>query len=144
MIQCNVEIFNLERVKDQLVVYLLHLTPGIGMRLHRPELEENVQSEAEHQTEETEGRELGRVAARNTGHALVLQADAHQAVQDDEDVQDDDDRRDLPVVGLEAGGNHELDCDGTDEGDESEGLGDGRVIRDQFLSPLLSLGQLDS
>ena len=63
----------------------------ISVGSHRPELEENIQSQAEHQTEETEGRELGRVAARNTGHALVLQADAHQAVQDDEDVQDDDD-----------------------------------------------------
>ena len=125
-----------------MVDYLLHLTAGISVRLHRPELEENVQSQAEHQTEETERCELGRVATGNAGRALVLQSDPHQAVQDDEDVEDDDDRRDLPVVGFEAGGNNELDREGADEEDESDGLGDRRKIGDELLSPLLSLGEL--
>ena len=43
---------------------------GISVRLHRPELEENVQSQAEHETEESERRELGRIAA---GYEMILQ-----------------------------------------------------------------------
>ena len=42
----------------------------ISVGLHRLELEENIQSQAEHQTEETEGCELCRVAA---GNEIILQ-----------------------------------------------------------------------
>ena len=43
---------------------------GISVRLHRPELEENIQSQAEHETEERERRELSHVAA---GYEMILQ-----------------------------------------------------------------------
>ena len=33
-------------------IYLFHLMTGISVRLHRPELEENIQSQAEHEAEE--------------------------------------------------------------------------------------------
>ena len=101
---------------------LLDLTTVISVGRHLPELEENVQSQAEHQTEETEGCELGRVAAGNARSGLHLQGAGYQVVEDDEDVEDDDDRRDLAVIRFEAGGKNDLDCDGEDEEDESEGL----------------------
>ena len=42
---------------------LLSLKAGVSVGFHRPELEENIQSQAEHQTEEGEGGELSSVAA---------------------------------------------------------------------------------
>ena len=80
----------------------------------------------------------------NARCGLLLQVVGYQAVEDDEDVEEDDDRRDLAVIGFEARGNTDLDRDGEDEEDESEGLGDWRKIRIQLLSPLLSLRELDS
>ena len=47
-----------------------------------------------------------RSSPDNTRSRLVLQCAAHQVVQDDEDVEDDDDRRDLSIIGFEAGGDH--------------------------------------
>ena len=44
---------------------LLPLTTGVSVGLHRPELEEDIQSQAEHQTEDGEGCHLCRVAAGN-------------------------------------------------------------------------------
>ena len=58
----------------------------------------------------------------NASCGLLLQVVGYQAVEDDEDVEEDDDRRDLAVIGFEARGNTDLDRDGEDEEDESEGL----------------------
>ena len=54
----------------------------------------------------------GYSSPHNALCGLQLQSAGYQAVEADDDVEDDDDRRDLSVIGFEAVRNNQLDGDG--------------------------------